>query len=131
MTITHAGAVACRRQDGHIQFLVVTSSDGAHWVLPKGHIEAKETAEAAALRELREEAGVIGEIIGPLSVHRYRRLHEEVVVQYYLVRALKFQEADETRLVRWETEERAFELLTFEDARRTLREAAVALKDIN
>ena len=30
------------------------------WSLPKGHIEAGETAEQAAVREVEEETGIIG-----------------------------------------------------------------------
>jgi 8-oxo-dGTP diphosphatase len=34
------------------------------WSLPGGHIEAGETASAAALRELQEETGVTAELVG-------------------------------------------------------------------
>src|SRR3954462_11244503 len=33
------------------------------WSLPKGHIEAGETAEQAAVREVEEETGIAGEIL--------------------------------------------------------------------
>jgi 8-oxo-dGTP pyrophosphatase MutT (NUDIX family) len=43
--------------------------------LPKGHIDGEETAEQAAVREVREEGGVAVELVEPLGdVHyRYRR----------------------------------------------------------
>src|SRR6266581_8238617 len=36
------------------------------WSLPKGHIEAGETAEQAAVREVEEETGISGEIVAEL-----------------------------------------------------------------
>ena len=39
------------------RFLLLRNRNG-QWVLPKGHIEAGETTEDAALREVREEAGL-------------------------------------------------------------------------
>jgi len=127
MTISHAGAVAFRETEGKRLYLVITSSDGAHWVLPKGHIEAGETAEAAALRELQEEAGVVGVIAKPLSLQTFRRNGEDRVVQYFLVRTLEIGNAVEIRIQRWEDEQTAFELLTFHDARQALREGAAQI----
>jgi 8-oxo-dGTP pyrophosphatase MutT (NUDIX family) len=39
--------------------------------LPKGHPDGDETPEAAALREVREETGVEGELVGKLGDVRY------------------------------------------------------------
>jgi len=124
MRISHAGSLAFREVDGQRFYLVVTSSDGAHWVLPKGHIEPNESAERAALRELQEEAGVIGEIVRPLSVQDFKRNGEVFTVQYFLVRTLQVQQADEMRILRWESEQAAFDFLTFHEARMALREGA-------
>jgi len=48
-----------RPVDGRHEYLLVRAKapKGA-WVFPKGHIETGETPEAAALREVHEEAGV-------------------------------------------------------------------------
>jgi hypothetical protein len=39
---THAGGVTFRKSGDRTLYLIVSSSDGAHWVLPKGHIEPGE-----------------------------------------------------------------------------------------
>src|SRR5829696_2370119 len=38
------------------------------WSLPKGHIEAGETPEQTAVREVAEETGIIGEVVAPLGI---------------------------------------------------------------
>ena len=43
------------------------------WSLPGGHIEAGETARAAALREVREETGVAAELAGLVDIHEVIR----------------------------------------------------------
>lgn len=42
------------------------------WVLPKGTVEAGETHEETALREVREETGVHAEIVSYVDVSHYR-----------------------------------------------------------
>jgi 8-oxo-dGTP pyrophosphatase MutT (NUDIX family) len=129
--ISHAGAVAVRTSGAQTLFLIVSSSDGAHWVLPKGHIENGETPEAAALRELREEAGVVGRLLQPLGTHHYHKGDKAISVQYFLVETLQLAQPDEQRTLRWEQEDTAVDLLSFDDARHSLRQGASALRQTN
>jgi len=125
---THAGAVTFRQTENQTVYLVVSSSTGDHWVLPKGHIEPDETAAAAALRELKEEAGGIGEVLAELSLRQFQKAYEAVKVQYFLVRQVSAIRATEKRKLHWKTEEDAVQLLSFEDARSALREGATVLR---
>lgn len=84
--LTHAGAVVFRRRNDQVLYLVVSSSDGLNWVLPKGHIDPGETPEIAALRELEEEAGIIGEIVVSLSTRDFVKNGKEAAVKFFLVR---------------------------------------------
>jgi 8-oxo-dGTP pyrophosphatase MutT (NUDIX family) len=63
---------------------------GAVLALPKGHIDGDESAAQAAQRELREEAGVHGELVGKLGdvKYWYSRSDERVmkVVSFFLFR---------------------------------------------
>jgi 8-oxo-dGTP pyrophosphatase MutT (NUDIX family) len=128
-TPTHAGCVAFRDDGEKKRFLIVSSSTGEHWVLPKGHIETGETPEEAALRELREEAGVAGDIVCPVSIEsRYKKSGEEAVIQYYLVKGVGTVKAMEKRRIRWVGKKTALGLLSFEDARSALLAAIELLK---
>jgi 8-oxo-dGTP diphosphatase len=61
----HPDAAGCvvYRYDEHGQLLILLIHDQyGKWTLPKGHLEAGESAEAAAVREVREETGITGEL---------------------------------------------------------------------
>jgi len=61
------------------------------WSLPKGHIEEGETAEQAAVREIHEETGIEGGLLGELGVIDFwfvaegKRVHK--TVHHFLLRA--------------------------------------------
>jgi 8-oxo-dGTP pyrophosphatase MutT (NUDIX family) len=117
--------VATRCARGERQFLLVRSSRGNEWVLPKGHIEKGESEEAAALRELREEAGVTGRIVAPLGVRSFR----SAVVAFFVVEAEGTVYTNESRDPRWCTLEEALALSSFEDASQLLRDAAAEVSE--
>ncbi len=126
--LTHAGCVVFRSKGNETLFLIISSSSGKHWVLPKGHIEGQESPEAAALRELKEEAGVKGQILGPLLIQKFKKAEELVIIQYYLVRMIGTQKPKEDRVLCWEDEKTASKMLSFKEAKSALREAVDAIR---
>ena len=86
-SVTHAGGVVFQRHDPP-RYLVVKARDHAtRWVLPKGHIEPGESAASAAVREVREEAGVLAKIVAPIGRVAFSVEGEHVSVQFYLLEA--------------------------------------------
>src|SRR4051794_20619650 len=57
-----AGGLVWRVRNGEQQLAIVHRPRG-DWVLPKGGVEAGESLEEAALREVREETGVNAELV--------------------------------------------------------------------
>lgn len=54
-----AGCVIVRFAEAQPLFLLIRDQYG-HWTFPKGHLDEGETSRDAAVREVREETGVIG-----------------------------------------------------------------------
>jgi len=120
--LTHAGCVVYRNDEDRVRFLIISSSTGEHWVLPKGHIDPGETSETTALRELEEETGVLGEIIRPLSIQSFIMNGRDVVIQYFLVRMTGSKEAMENRKLLWEELKVAREKLSFIEGKQALKD---------
>jgi len=121
---THAGGIVYRVRDGVPEFLLVTAREHSdEWVYPKGHIERGETVEHAALREVREEAGVHADIVGPVSDLRVRLPHEDQIVRFFLMRTADAGAPQEGRHAAWLSFEKALERLSFSDSRAVLRGA--------
>lgn len=76
----HAAVIARRNRAGRLE-----------WCLPKGHLEGRETAEEAAVREIAEETGIVGRVVRRLGTIDYwftgedRRVHK--VVHHFLLEA--------------------------------------------
>ncbi|MDX2007532.1 MAG: NUDIX domain-containing protein [Meiothermus sp.] len=67
MRVVGAGGVAFNKKG---EVLLIRDRQG-YWVFPKGHLDAGETVEQAAVREVGEEAGIRAEILGALPNTRY------------------------------------------------------------
>lgn len=83
-----AGGVMVRRMRGRPFLAAVRVKGGTVLALPKGHIDPGESGAQAAAREVREEAGVSGELVEKLGDVRYwyQRDGERVlkVVSFFL-----------------------------------------------
>src|SRR4051812_22363896 len=100
--IREAGAVAVSLDGAQPRFLLVTAREHPEqWVLPKGHIDPAEDVTAAAMRELREEAGVEGTPVALLGTVSFLSGDEPVNVTYVLVRARDAGRSPEGRALAW------------------------------
>lgn len=139
------GAVVFREQDGRRLFLLLHYPSG-HFDFPRGHREAGETDEQTLVREVEEETGIRSLRIFPKCMktrffyvakgtERERRKRSGaglwIFKQVHLYPALT--EADEVALsfehtgFVWLPYDEALQKVTFENARRILRETEAYL----
>lgn len=106
------------------------------WSLPKGHLEVGETAEQAAVREIREETGIVGAVLRELGAIDYwfvvenRRVHK--TVHHFLLEAVGGELSDEDREVTevaWVPLGELERLLAYTDERRLARRAVRLLTE--
>ena len=101
------------------------------WSLPKGHVEPGEVAEQTAVREVAEETGIVGEVLGKLGTIDFwfvadgRRIHK--TVHHFLllvldpVGGLELSDTDrEVSAVAWVPLPELAERLAYADERRLL-----------
>lgn len=119
-----AGGVAYRRKGETIEVALISVGEQARWQLPKGTVGKGETTEAAAMREVREEAGIHVELIQPIDTIDYwfyagggknrARLHK--YVHFFLMHYLSGDVSDhdhEVNEARWFEINHAEEALAF------------------
>jgi 8-oxo-dGTP pyrophosphatase MutT (NUDIX family) len=87
-----AGGLVYRILEDELQIQLIQDRYGKI-TLPKGKMEAGETVEQTALREIFEETGIIGQIMEPIALICYQFVHPKAgqidkEVHYYLVKAI-------------------------------------------
>jgi 8-oxo-dGTP diphosphatase len=114
-----AGGVVVR-DDGRVAVIHRPRYDD--WSLPKGKLESGETFEDGALREVHEETGIRGRIVGELAPTEYvDRKGRDKVVRWYRMDLAdeppEFAPNDEVDELRWLTPADARDLLSYEHDR--------------
>jgi ADP-ribose pyrophosphatase YjhB (NUDIX family) len=106
------------------------------WSLPKGHVEAGETTEDAAIREVAEETGITGRVVAPLGTIDFwfvadgRRIHK--TVHHFLLMAQGGELSDEdveVEEVEWVPLTQLASRLAYDDERRLVEQVPALLAD--
>ena len=123
--VTHAGGIVYRLDHHRVRYLLVRAKKDLldEWLLPKGHIEDGETPRDAALREVREETGIVARVLSLVGSTQFKMPSEDVYVKYYLMQMRSKTRPSEMRRSDWFLFEEALEKLTHDENKRLLREA--------
>jgi 8-oxo-dGTP diphosphatase len=125
-----AGGVVLRAAGGkRHQVAVIHRPSSDDWTLPKGKLDAGETAEAAALREVEEETGLRCQLLRPLGCAFYLdRRGRGKITCFWLMRPIsgRFRRSREVDRLRWVTSEKALNVLSYDRDRAMVRRAEVA-----
>ena len=131
--VAQAGGIVFRPAGGGsvgVSVLLVSSKkEPGNWIFPKGHVEPGESASEAALRETEEEAGVDGDLLGPVGALEFDWRSQRYRVEYFLIRARSETDTTDGRTKVWLPFDEALARLTYEDSRRLLREAHPRMVD--
>jgi 8-oxo-dGTP diphosphatase len=127
-----AGGVVWRRADGAVEVAIVHRPRYDDWSLPKGKLDAGETFEQAALREVEEEIGARCELGDELPPTTYRDHKSRLkLVRYWLMEApgtFDFTANEEVDELRWLAPADALPLLSYDRDRALLEHAAEMLE---
>jgi 8-oxo-dGTP pyrophosphatase MutT (NUDIX family) len=137
---TSAGGLVVKQDEGGILVALIARYDRRKrlvWSLPKGHVEAGETVEQAALREVLEETGLTAKIVAPLGIIDFwfavedRRIHK--TVHHFLMKYQRGVLCDddlEVVDVAWVPLDDVSSRLAYRDERRLVAKARGMLGDI-
>jgi 8-oxo-dGTP diphosphatase len=126
-----AGGVVWRRAGDTIAIAIAHRPRYDDWSLPKGKLDAGESWEDGALREVEEETGMrcrLGEELEPTNYQD--RKGRDKVVRYWLMEPVDdtdFVPNDEVDQLRWLAPPEALELLSYPHDRELVLSAAERL----
>jgi 8-oxo-dGTP diphosphatase len=113
--------------DEHGRVAVVHRPNYDDWTLPKGKLDAGETFEQAALREVWEETGLRCTLVRELPSTEYTVRDRPKIVRYWLMSVDEdpgFKPNSEVDELRWLSPADAAALLTYDRDKEVLRAAA-------
>jgi len=129
-----AGGVAFRFKKDACETAIISVNPSRRWQLPKGLIDAGETPEIAALREVREEAGIETDLIELIETIEYWyfgeqrgervRFHKSVHFFLLIYKSGDVENHDSEVLeARWVKADEAIEMLAFKSEKAVVEKA--------
>ncbi|MGN1418613.1 MAG: bis(5'-nucleosyl)-tetraphosphatase [Acutalibacteraceae bacterium] len=130
------GAVVFRNENNERKYLLIRNKRSAHWGFPKGHIEAGETNEETAIREVLEETGIHIHIVPGFSQNSeytiQGKIEKSVVIFLACTEEKKYKmQVEEIEECDWFSYEQAMQTLNYENDKRILVQAKQFLDENN
>lgn len=130
-----AGGVAFRTQDERLEVALISVGDNNRWQLPKGLVDKGESTADAAVREVREEAGIDTTVVDRIDKVEYWYLAKEngdrvryhKYVYFYLLRYESgdvTEHDDEVNEAQWVEIGEAVKRLAFDTEKTIVQRAA-------
>jgi mutator protein MutT len=134
-----AGGVAYRERDSQLEVALISVGDDGRWQLPKGLIDKGESTEDAAVREVREEAGIDTEVVERIDKVEYwyfwkeddQRVRYHKYVYFYLLRYKSGDVCDhdhEVNEARWVSIHDAIKMIAFDSEKKIVEKARELLE---
>lgn len=129
------GAIILKEQDEELKVLLVKHNAG-HWAFAKGHVEANETEEQTALREIKEETNLDVKLDTNFrTTVKYSPMEDvEKEVVYFLAYRAQGNETpqlEEISQIQWLNLEEAKNIITYERDKEILQKVQKYLKEGN
>lgn len=128
------GAIVFRKYHGNTELLLIKHSAGGHWSFPKGHVEAGETEQQTALREVMEETHIevdLDPTFRQVVTYSPKRDVKKDVI-YFLGRAKNFDyipQEEEIAQIKWVEINLAHSFLTYDNDKQLVNKAKPVIKD--
>ncbi|OGL43155.1 MAG: hypothetical protein A2W05_00190 [Candidatus Schekmanbacteria bacterium RBG_16_38_10] len=136
-----SGGVIFKKSNNSFEIALISKRKGKIWCLPKGHVEEGEHLTETAVREVKEETGLTGEVLDKIDdiVYWYSNKDKEgnlikifKRVYFFLLKYVdgETQNHDfEVEDVQWFSIEKVYEILSYNTEMDIVKKAEKILKE--